>query len=91
MATSRVSAVSEISASVGISSVWLSPSFAAQSGRKSSLKMLKLLSDEQLIADARREAAALLAADPELRGHPALRAEIDRLLTAERAVYLETG
>ena len=33
IATSRVSAVSEISASVGISSVWLSPSFAAQSGR----------------------------------------------------------
>ena len=32
IATSRVSAVSEISARVGISSVWLSPSFAAQSG-----------------------------------------------------------
>src|SRR5438034_1367158 len=33
IATSRVSAVSEISAKVGIASVWLSPSFAAQSAR----------------------------------------------------------
>ena len=32
IATSRVSAVSEICASVGIASVWLSPSLAAQSG-----------------------------------------------------------
>ena len=32
IATSRVSAVSDIAASVGIDSVWLSPSLAAQSG-----------------------------------------------------------
>src|SRR5690606_414857 len=44
----------------------------AQSGRKSSLKMLRLLRDEKIIADAREEAAALLAADPELTSYPAL-------------------
>ncbi|SDQ37444.1 ATP-dependent DNA helicase RecG [Thermostaphylospora chromogena] len=61
----------------------------AQSGRKSSLKMLRLLRDEKIIADAREEAAALLAADPELTSYPALRTEIDRLLADERAGYLE--
>src|SRR5690606_26364415 len=61
----------------------------AQAGRKSSLKMLRLLRDEKIIADAREEAAALLAADPELTSYPALRTEIDRLLADERAGYLE--
>ncbi|MGW0478793.1 ATP-dependent DNA helicase RecG [Nonomuraea sp. NPDC003214] len=62
---------------------------AAQSGKRSSLKMLQLLRDEDVIATARDEAAALLAADPALTTHPGLRAEIDRLLADERAEYLE--
>ncbi|MFC4589710.1 ATP-dependent DNA helicase RecG [Sphaerisporangium corydalis] len=62
---------------------------AAQSGRKSSLKMLRLLRDEDVISDARAEAAGLLSGDPELSGHPELRAEIDRLLGDDRADYLE--
>ncbi|MFC4060709.1 ATP-dependent DNA helicase RecG [Planomonospora corallina] len=61
----------------------------AQSGRRSSLKMLRLLRDEDVIEAARQEAEAMLAADPELAGHPALRAEIDRMLADERAEYLE--
>ncbi|WP_214409616.1 ATP-dependent DNA helicase RecG [Sphaerisporangium fuscum] len=62
---------------------------AAQSGRKSSLRMLQLLRDEDVIATAREEAATLLTHDPELQGNPALKAEIDRLLGDERAEYLE--
>ncbi|MEU4830482.1 ATP-dependent DNA helicase RecG [Streptosporangium sp. NPDC023615] len=61
----------------------------AQSGRRSSLKMLALLRDEEVIHAARLDAEAMLEADPGLAGHPVLRAEIDRLLADERAEYLE--
>ncbi|WP_433350221.1 ATP-dependent DNA helicase RecG [Microtetraspora malaysiensis] len=62
---------------------------AAQSGRRSSLKMLQLLRDEDVIQAAREEASALLMADPELADHPVLRAELDALLGDERAEFLE--
>ncbi|MEU8174647.1 ATP-dependent DNA helicase RecG [Microbispora hainanensis] len=62
---------------------------AAQSGRKSSLKLLQLLRDEDVIEAARAEATALLSADSELSAHPALRAEIDTMVADERADYLE--
>ncbi len=62
---------------------------AAQSGKRSSLKLLQLLRDEDVIATARDEAAALLVDDPQLERHTGLRAEIDRLLADERAEYLE--
>ncbi|MGI5287411.1 ATP-dependent DNA helicase RecG [Nonomuraea polychroma] len=62
---------------------------AAQSGKRSSLKLLQLLRDEDVIATAREEAAALLTEDPDLTTHEGLRAEIDRLLADERAEYLE--
>jgi ATP-dependent DNA helicase RecG len=64
---------------------------AAQSGRRSQLKLLSLLRDEELIADARDEAAALVDADPELARHPVLAAEIAALLDPDRAEYLEKG
>ncbi|KAA9377091.1 ATP-dependent DNA helicase RecG [Microbispora cellulosiformans] len=62
---------------------------AAQSGRRSSLKLLQLLRDEDVIEAARAEATSLLSADPGLSGHPALRAEIDALVSDERAEFLE--
>jgi ATP-dependent DNA helicase RecG len=62
---------------------------AAQSGKRSSLKLLQLLRDEDVIATARDDAAALLSEDPSLASHPALQAEISRLLADERAEYLE--
>ncbi|MEU7001973.1 ATP-dependent DNA helicase RecG [Nonomuraea sp. NPDC046570] len=62
---------------------------AAQSGKRSSLKMLQLLRDEEVIVTAREEAEALLADDPDLSAHPALNAEITRLLADDRAEYLE--
>jgi ATP-dependent DNA helicase RecG len=61
----------------------------AQAGRKSSLKLLTLLDDEELIGNAREEATALVGADPALAGEPALRAAIDSLLDREQAEYLE--
>ena len=60
-----------------------------QAGRKSSLKMLTLLDDEDLIGQAREAASALVDADPELAGHPALARAIDALLDAEQAEFLE--
>ncbi|MFF4196371.1 ATP-dependent DNA helicase RecG [Nonomuraea sp. NPDC001831] len=62
---------------------------AAQSGKRSSLKLLQLLRDEDVIATARDEAAKLLSDDPELAHHEGLRAEIARLLEDEKAEYLE--
>ncbi len=61
---------------------------AAQAGRQSSLKLLRLLKDEDLIGQARQEASAVVSADPQLAGHPALRAAIDELLGVQ-AEYLD--
>ncbi|HET8682705.1 MAG TPA: helicase-related protein, partial [Micromonosporaceae bacterium] len=64
---------------------------AAQSGRRSHLRMLSLLRDADLIRDARAEAADLLTEDPELAGHPDLAAAVAALVDEERAEYLEKG
>nr|MBA3523229.1 ATP-dependent DNA helicase RecG [Geodermatophilaceae bacterium] len=62
---------------------------AAQSGRGSALKLLSLLRHEKLITEARGIAVSLTDADPQLRGHPALAAEVAVLEGDERAAYLE--
>ncbi|MEO3782902.1 ATP-dependent DNA helicase RecG [Actinocorallia sp. B10E7] len=62
---------------------------AAQSGRRSTLRLLTLLRDERLIARAREEAAALVAADPELAAHPGLAEGLAELLDEDRVEYLE--
>jgi ATP-dependent DNA helicase RecG len=62
---------------------------AAQAGRRSSLKLLTLLKDEELIGRARGEATELVAADPALAGYPALASAVRVLLDQERAEYLE--
>jgi ATP-dependent DNA helicase RecG len=61
---------------------------AAQAGRQSSLKLLQLLTDEDLIGHARQEAGAVVEADPDLARHPALRAAIEDLLGVQ-AEYLD--
>ena len=61
---------------------------AAQAGRQSSLKLLRLLPDEDLIRQAREDATAVVSADPQLTGHPALREAIDELLGVQ-AEYLD--
>lgn len=61
----------------------------AQSGRRSSLRMLTLLRDEELIGRAREEAARYVDEDPELAGHPPLAEALEALLAEDRAEYLE--
>ncbi|GAA0693650.1 ATP-dependent DNA helicase RecG [Kitasatospora atroaurantiaca] len=63
----------------------------AQSGVKSSLKVLSVLDDEEVIATAREEAAQLVAEDPDLARHPELKTALDSLLDEDRAEYLEKG
>ncbi|MGY1636414.1 ATP-dependent DNA helicase RecG [Geodermatophilus sp. SYSU D00742] len=62
---------------------------AAQSGRRSTIKLLSLLEDEELIAEARAEATALLATEGGLADFPGLAMEVAALATDERAEYLE--
>ncbi|MCA0332047.1 MAG: ATP-dependent DNA helicase RecG [Actinobacteria bacterium] len=62
---------------------------STQSGRKSSLRALSVLRDEDVIAAARDEAAELVDSDPELATVPALARAIAALLDEERAEYLE--
>ena len=61
---------------------------AAQAGRQSSLKLLRLLPDEDLIRQAREDATAVVSADPKLASHAALRDAIDELLGVQ-AEYLD--
>src|SRR5512140_389201 len=61
---------------------------AAQAGRHSSLRLLRLLADEDLIGLAREEATTLVTADPQLAAHPALRTAIDEFLGVQ-AEYLD--
>ena len=63
----------------------------AQSGRSRQLRMLSLLEDEELIIEARTEAIALLARDPDLAAHPALANAVDEIVGDEQAEFLEKG
>jgi ATP-dependent DNA helicase RecG len=62
---------------------------AAQSGRRSQLRLLSLLRDEELIAQAREEAAALVAGDPKLARHPLLAEQVALLVGDAGAEFLE--
>ncbi|MDQ1643396.1 MAG: ATP-dependent helicase RecG [Actinomycetota bacterium] len=62
---------------------------ASQSGRRSSLKLLAVIRDEDLIVDARSEAERLVADDPDLNRHLGLRSSLAALVDPDRAGYLE--
>jgi ATP-dependent DNA helicase RecG len=64
---------------------------AAQSGGKSSLKLLRVLRDEEVIAEARDEAIAMIKEDPRLRAHPSLVTVLRSWVGSEQAAYLERG
>jgi ATP-dependent DNA helicase RecG len=64
---------------------------AIQSGGRSSLKLLRVARDGDVIADARELAAELLADDPGLARHRALAAEVRRRLDAETSGFLSKG
>ncbi|WP_351223750.1 ATP-dependent DNA helicase RecG [Streptomyces sp. NPDC002133] len=63
----------------------------AQSGVRSSLRVLAVIDDEEVIAAAREEAVAVVTADPELEGLPELRTALDALLDKDREQYLDKG
>lgn len=63
----------------------------AQSGARTSLRVLAVIEDEEIIAEARQEAAALVATDPELTGLPGLQTALEALLDEQREQYLEKG
>jgi ATP-dependent DNA helicase RecG len=50
---------------------------AAQSGSRRQLRLLRLLRDEPVIAEARVVATEIVAADPTLAAHPGLRLSVD--------------
>ncbi|TLQ43534.1 ATP-dependent DNA helicase RecG [Streptomyces marianii] len=63
----------------------------AQSGVRSSLRVLAVIEDEEIIAAARDEAVSVVGADPELEGFPELRTALDALLDKDREQYLDKG
>jgi ATP-dependent DNA helicase RecG len=62
---------------------------ASQSGRRSGLRLLSLLRDEETISDARDHAQRLVEADPKLARSPGLAAMVADIVDDERAEYLE--
>jgi len=60
----------------------------SQSGVRSSLRLLRVVEDAEVIARARSAAEKVLTDDPTLASHPALRAAIDHL-DAEQAEFLD--
>lgn len=61
---------------------------AVQSGGRSSLKLLRVVRDGDLIAEAREHAAEVIAADPRLVHHDALAAAVRRRLDDEASEFL---
>ncbi|MFI6943562.1 ATP-dependent DNA helicase RecG [Streptomyces sp. NPDC050418] len=63
----------------------------AQSGVRSSLRVLAVIDDEEVIAEAREEATEIVRKDPELAHYPELRVALDALVSKEREEFLEKG
>ncbi|MEN0086196.1 MAG: ATP-dependent DNA helicase RecG, partial [Leifsonia sp.] len=59
-----------------------------QSGGRSSLRLLRVASDGELIAEARVAAEETLEGDPTLTGHPALAAALVRRLDESERAFL---
>lgn len=62
---------------------------AAQSGRAHSLRLLRVIADRDLIADAREDARALIAQDPNLALHPELLVAVARLVDPDHEEFLD--
>lgn len=61
---------------------------AEQSGATSSLKLLRVIDDQDLILKAKHVAEATFAADPDLRRHATLLRTIERALSVEQEDYI---
>lgn len=64
---------------------------ASQSGGRSTLKLLRVLEHEDIIARARQDAQEIVGGDPSLTDHPALAEAIDDYLNPEKEAFLERG
>ena len=64
---------------------------ASQSGGRSTLRLLRVLEHEDIIARARADAQDIVAADTALAGHPQLAEAIDKYLNPEKEAFLERG
>ena len=62
---------------------------AAQSGGRNSLRLLRVVRDKDIIERARKDAQALVDADPSLAEHPALAAAIAEWVDPGMAEFLE--
>ncbi|CAB4895151.1 unannotated protein [freshwater metagenome] len=62
---------------------------ASQSGRRSSLKLLQVVTDVQVIEEARAAANRLLLLDPLLDTHPDLREALGELVAQDQAEFME--
>jgi ATP-dependent DNA helicase RecG len=62
---------------------------ADQSGRRSSLQLLSVVRDIEVVQDARTLAGEIVATDPTLSGHPVLARRVLTLREGESAAYLE--
>ncbi|NBU30057.1 MAG: ATP-dependent DNA helicase RecG, partial [Actinobacteria bacterium] len=61
---------------------------ATQSGRHSTLRLLEVIDDIDIVTAARAAAATVIDSDPELSDHPLLAAALADAI-ADRADYLE--
>ena len=64
---------------------------STQSGGRSSLRLVRVATDGDLIADARDLAAGILAEDPTLAEHAPLRQALERRLDEESEAFLAKG
>ncbi|MBT2521205.1 ATP-dependent DNA helicase RecG [Arthrobacter sp. ISL-28] len=64
---------------------------ASQSGGRSTLKLLRVLEHEDIIARARQDAQEIVGGDPSLADHPALAEAIEDYLNPEKEAFLERG
>jgi ATP-dependent DNA helicase RecG len=62
-----------------------------QSGRRTELRLLSVLRDEDVIASARDDATAYLEQDPDLADAPGLRDAVLAIEESERAEFLDKG
>jgi len=63
----------------------------SQSGHRSSLRLLEVADDEDVIVDARQAVDEVVHTDPDLTSHPILRHIVDDLRRDERADFLHKG
>jgi ATP-dependent DNA helicase RecG len=62
---------------------------SSQSGRRSSLRLLEVVRDIEVIERARESALAIIADDPELEDQAALRSAIHALVREDQAMFME--